>query len=568
MRTSRIMGLRVAILTLIVAGLLIPLTTAQAEPPIVTVQFLNVSDWHGQLDPLSVNNVLVGGASTLSTYWKQDRAQYPNTLTFTAGDSIGASPPLSNFFREKPAILAQRMMGVQFNTLGNHDFDRGLRHLQRMIDIAGASPSKRPGEPFQYLSANLKRRDQNLEGVKDYEIYRFGGLKVAVIGLTNPEAPTLVFPGNFGTIKVMDPVKRAMKMKARAEAEGANLFVAIMHMGVTGFDEQGQPFGPLVDFANSVNGFDVIFGDHTDFQYSGVINNQLVVENRSRGLTYARTILTVNVRTGLVQSQNVEFVTPFTANVTPDQAIEDMLQPYRDQLGPIFNTEIGTSSMVIPRADACGQSSGRTCESKIGNLITDAIRQEYETDFGLTNSGGIRADMTCPATDIPNDFCPSFVPPPFPITRGQAQTVLPFGNAVSTLQLDGAELKTMLENGVSAMPGASGRFPQVSGLCFTYDIHAAAGSRVLSAVRQAGDGSCTGAAIDLTAASNYTLATNDFVISGGDGYPNFFSRSVTRDVMVNVVADYITQNSPVNPTIQGRIVCTSSGATSCPTLTP
>ncbi len=79
----------------------------------------------------------------------------------------------------------------------------------------------------------------------------------------------------------------------------------------------------------------------------------------------------------------------------------------------------------------------------------------------------------------------------------------------------------MLENGVSSMPAANGRFPQVSGLCFTYNIAAPAGSRVTGAVRQAADGTCTGAAVDLTAGSTYTIAENDFMASGGDGYPNF-----------------------------------------------
>lgn len=558
-------AVRLAALVFLLAALLIPLTTTDAEAPNVTIQFLNVSDWHAQLDPLAGG---IGGAAVLSAYWKQDRANYPNTLTFTAGDAIGASPPLANFFGERPAIYALRMMGVKVNTFGNHDFDRGIKHLQKMINQAEAKKTKFPGKPYQYVSANLGKRDQNLKGVRDYEIFEFEGLKVAVIGITNPEAPTLVFPGNFGTIKMQDPVKQALKAKARAKAEGAVVVIAIMHMGVVGFDQQGHPVGPLIDFANNVNGFDVIFGDHTDIQYSGVINNQLVVENRSKGLTYARTIIQVRRKGGLVLNRSVEFVTPLAANVTPDQAIEDMLQPYRDQLGPIFNAEIGQASMVIPRADACLNGAGRTCESKIGNIITDAMRKTYQTDFALTNSGGIRADLTCPATDLPTDFCPAFTPPPFPITRGQAQEVLPFGNVVVTLEVNGAELKTMLENGVSAMPGVNGRFPQVSGLCFTYDIHAAAGSRVMSAVRQAADGSCTGAAVDLTAGSTYTIAENDFMVSGGDGYPALVSRSVTRDVMVNVVADFIGANSPINPLIEGRIVCTSSGATECPTVTP
>jgi 2',3'-cyclic-nucleotide 2'-phosphodiesterase (5'-nucleotidase family) len=121
--------------------------------------------------------------------------------------------------------------------------------------------------------------------------------------------------------------------------------------------------------------------------------------------------------------------------------------------------------------------------------------------------------------------------------------------------VNGAELKTMLENGVGLMPSAQGRFPQISGLCFTFNIEALAGSRVTSAVRQAANGTCTGAPVDLTAASTYKIAENDFMMTGGDGYPVFTSRATTQDIMDQVTADYITANSPISPSIQGRIHC-------------
>jgi 2',3'-cyclic-nucleotide 2'-phosphodiesterase (5'-nucleotidase family) len=146
--------------------------------------------------------------------------------------------------------------------------------------------------------------------------------------------------------------------------------------------------------------------------------------------------------------------------------------------------------------------------------------------------------------------------------------VLPFGNVVFTVEITGAELKAFLENGVSSMPAANGRFPQVSGLCFTYDISAPVGSRVLSAVRQAADGTCTGDPVDLTDASTYMIAENDFMANGGDGYPNLYSRGTTQDIMDQVLADFITANTPVSPAIQGRIVCTTSGATACPVPVP
>jgi 2',3'-cyclic-nucleotide 2'-phosphodiesterase (5'-nucleotidase family) len=194
------------------------------------------------------------------------------------------------------------------------------------------------------------------------------------------------------------------------------------------------------------------------------------------------------------------------------------------------------------------------------------MRLAYGTDFAITNSGGLRDRLTCPDAGGGGGFCP-VAPPSNQITRGQVLSVLPFGNIVVTVPLSGAELKAFLENGVSAMPGANGKFPQVSGLCFTYDVAAPAGSRVTSVVRQAAEGSCTGAAVDLTAASTYAVATNDFMATGGDGYPNVFGRSVTRDIMDQVLADYVTSASPLNPSIQGRIVCTTTGAAACPVIT-
>lgn len=76
-----------------------------------------------------------------------------------------------------------------------------------------------------------------------------------------------------------------------------------------------------------------------------------------------------------------------------------------------------------------------------------------------------------------------------------------------------------------------------------------------SAVRQVADGSCTGAAVDLTAATSYKIAENDFMASGGDGYPVFTPRIATQDIMDQVLADYVTANTPLSPTIQGRIKC-------------
>src|SRR6266540_2749342 len=110
-------------------AVVVPANVVAAPPTQSTIQILDISDWHGQLDPNNISGVgLVGGAAALSAYFQADRASNPNTLTLTAGDDFGATPPLSGFFEEIPAVLAERMMGIQVGTFGNHNFDRGISH--------------------------------------------------------------------------------------------------------------------------------------------------------------------------------------------------------------------------------------------------------------------------------------------------------------------------------------------------------------------------------------------------------------------------------------------------------
>jgi len=369
----------------------------------------------------------------------------------------------------------------------------------------------------------------------------------------------------LGPIQISNSVAAANKAARQARLAGATVVIILTHKGIRGFDESGNAFGELVDFANGVDPtlIDVIVGDHTDFQYSGLHNGILAVENKSKGATFAKVSLTVDRQVGVIE-KSVSFVVPLVAGVTPDPEIQAYIDDLTEQLRPILGTVIGSSTVAVPRSDSCGRADGRLCESLVGNVATDAMRSAYGTDFAITNSGGLRAALTCPLAG-PAGFCPADPGPPFPITRGSVIGVLPFGNQTATTSVSGAEVKAFLENGVSAMPGANGRFAQVSGLCFTYDISAPVGARVTSIVRQALDGSCTGPAIDPSA--TYTLAINDFMAAGGDGYPNVLARVTTRNLMASDVEAFAAASSPLSPSIQGRIVCTSSGAAVCPTIT-
>lgn len=533
---------------------------------------LNISDYHGQLVPLSEAADAVaggtdpvfgtGGSAFLKPWFDVYRAEAGNgSITVAGGDSVGATPPISAFFGDKPTIELMNAMGFTFDGLGNHNFDKGQAYLrQTLIPLA----------QFRFLSANIVDGGGRTppEWAPSAVVDVFGGVKLGIVGFSNDDLLELTAPGAIAPFQLTNSTAAVNAEAARLKSRGVNAIVALGHLGATA-GTITNPTGPVVHLADNLSNVDAVLGDHTDFQVVATRpNGVLVTENRSKGLRFTRVRLVVDTNAKKVVYKTADFHKPWNIGITADPAIQSRINDLNAQLAPVLGTVIGSSTRVIPRADACGNSAGRTCESLVGNTVTDAMRLTYGTDFAITNSGGLRADLTCPTTDNPNDFCPAFTPPPYPITRGQVLGVLPFGNVATTLNVTGAELKTMLENGVSQMPGANGRFPEVSGLCFTYDISAPAGARVVSAVRQAADGSCTGAAVDLTAATTYSLTSNDFIPNGGDGYPNFAGRATTREIMDQVLADHVAANSPVSPAIVGRITCTTSGATACPVVVP
>ena len=537
------------------------------------VTILNVSDWHAQLTPLAetadtvtssgaVNPTFaIAGAAFIDTWWDLYAAEaHDGVLKVAGGDSFGgATPPISNFFEDRPAVEIMNMMGFDAEAVGNHSFDRGEQFLRNeLIPLAD----------FPVISANVVfPNGKTPPEWSPSAVYSLHGEKVGIVGFTTEATPDLLFPGRLGPFEVREVVPAVQAEINRLRKKGIKTIVALGHEGANE-GTLSNPSGPLIDIADALTGADVVMGDHNDVQVLATRDNGvLVTENRGKGIRFTRVRLLVDERDGEVVYKTADFHRPWNIGITPDPAIQARIDQLNAALAPIFSQPIGVSTRAIPRSDSCGRADGRLCESLVGNTVTDSMRTTYGVDFALTNSGGLRADLTCPNPDIGGDFCSAFTPPPWPITRGQNFAVLPFGNIVVTMSVNGAELKTMLENGVSSMPAANGRFPQISGLCFTYNISAPVGSRVLSAVRQAADGTCTGAAVDLTAATTYTIAQNDFTASGGDGYPNFSSRQVTQNLMDQVLADFITANTPISPAIQGRIVCTTTGATLCPVIT-
>jgi 2',3'-cyclic-nucleotide 2'-phosphodiesterase (5'-nucleotidase family) len=559
------------------------------------VTILDVSDWHAQLTPLAeASDTLgptfaTGGAAFYKTWFdvyeaEAARAPRSNVFEVMGGDSFGgATPPISNFFGDEPTPPIMGMMGIDVDAIGNHSFDRGEQYLRNTLI---------PLAPFPMISSNVVFPNEQTpaEWSKSVVFNLGGGQKIGFVGFTTESTPEVVFPGNLGPFVFLDLVDSVNAEAARI-AKTTDVTVALGHEGATA-GSVSNPTGPLIDLADNVVNVDAVIGDHNDLQVDSLRSNGvLVTENRGKGLRFTRMRLVVGPGNAGVVYKTADYHKPWNIGLTPDPAIQAEIDDLTAQLAPILNTQIGTSTKAIPRADRCGNGDGRLCESLVGNVVTDAMRAAYAAepigvDFAITNSGGLRADLTCPDPDITGDFCPSYTSPPFLITRGQSLALLPFGNIVVTLEVNGAELKQMLENGVSmsvstatatlGQPSPQGRFPQVSGLCFTYDVNLTSGNRVTGAVRQAADGTCTGPPIDLTAGSGpYQIAENDFMANAGDGYPNFSSRMTSQDIMEEVVADYITANTPIAPVVLagppgpvGRITChdgTPGTGPECPT---
>lgn len=505
------------------------------------------SDWHGQLEPVAtVSRGEVGGAAALSTYLSAERAADPSVLVLSAGDLFGASPPLSAQFGDRPAIDAANRLGFAAEVLGNHDFDGGLAHLAELAERAA----------FPLLAANLEGVAENLPcpglpgGVcaRPYATFWVHGLKVAVVGIATPDTVELVRPGALGTLTITEPAAAAQAAREAAAAEGARVFVALTHLDVRSTDEAGNPAGPLIDFARSAAGFDLVLGGHSHRDCVRRIDGRLVVQTRDAGVDFARISLRYDFSTHRVVSTWADLVPTPVAGVAPDAAVEAWLASLRAELAAVFDARVGVAESELGGA---APGPGRF-ELPIGNLVADALRWHTGVQVAFTNRGGIRGVL--PSSYAPVDRSlrrPGSgyaAGPPWDLVLGDVRTLLPFGNRVVTRTVTGSQLWAICEHSVETLPASNSWFAQISGFRFTFSAARPAGSRVVSV--ELDDG--TSVPADET---RFTLATCDFVDQGGDGYAMLAGGDSTAgETMDAVLAAYLRAQGTVAPRVDGRIL--------------
>jgi 5'-nucleotidase len=528
------------------------------------VQLLQLSDLHGAIETGSSF-----GTSLLMSNWDADRKASAATVALSSGDNIGAAPPISTEFEELPTIESLNLMKLDVSTFGNHEHDRNLAHVQKVI---GASD-------FQWVVSNygteslaaLKSGDK---AAKAYTIIERGGVKVGVVGANTPETIEQVFPGNLDykdasgakkTIQIDPGVVGINKSVADARAAGAQVVVVLIHQGWTE-NSDGVAKGLYNSLASQIKGADVVYGGHSHQTFSTLISGStrtsapvLLGEVRNAGVEYTRS--QVCLRNGKVVGTSLQHVlkaalptitTGVVSTVTTaDAAGAALVKKYKDQLSAKLDVKIGQVSGVFPRGGS--PAVERSGENPMGNYIADLLRTKYKTDFALTNGGGIRD--TFPAkTYVPaNTALVRTGSGPLDVTLGDAFTVFPFGNQVATTVVSGANLWKALENGVGGNYPADGRFPQVSGLKFSFDSSKPVGSRIVSVTKLDG----TAIAKDAT---QYTLTTLDYIIYGGDGYVDVFSPAKAKvfgallDVFVDALkADMAAGKVTTLPVLDGRV---------------
>jgi 2',3'-cyclic-nucleotide 2'-phosphodiesterase (5'-nucleotidase family)/predicted AlkP superfamily pyrophosphatase or phosphodiesterase len=513
------------------------------------VPLIGLTDFHGQLDQTTTSidgrNVGVGGAGQLATMFDEEAAVFPDgSYLFASGDNVGASPANSGLLQDMPAIDVENAWGLDATSYGNHEFDYGIARLQAQQARAN----------FPFLGANIvdETTMQNPPWVQGTEIFTYGNVRIGVIGIELEETPELVSAGATAGLKFLDEAETIRVESEKLRKQGVKVQVVLIHQGAaTGQNTiDGVPAvpwdGPIVTIANGIQDttVDVILAGHTHRIANFMVGDILVAEGLNAGASYS-------VVQMVVKGQDVEWAGAATRvaknlGVAPRADVKAIVDDANAQTAVLRNQVIGTQQFDIKRAPT------RLFESAMGNLVADAMLDKYPgVDAAYTNSGGLRADLNCSP--------PSAGEAPCEITWGEVFSVLPFGNRTVIETLTGAQLEQAFLNGFTpscnpGFTGGTGRFPQVSGLKVTYACNGT--TPVVTGMWKAPDG-VGGPLTAIGPADTVRIVTNDFMFGGGDGYTVLAQGTNVLqpgDDLQQLVVDYIGDNSPVGPVVDGRII--------------
>jgi 5'-nucleotidase len=512
----------------------------------IEVKIIALNDFHGALEPPkwavpvkgadgSEVRVPAGGAAYLASAVAKLKADNPDNVVVSAGDLISASPFVSSQFLDEPTILAMNMIGLDFNAVGNHEFDRGPDELLRMQKGGCAKYTNRepcrvdgrfPGARFGFLAANVRRN--NGDTLFPATAIRTVGrgsrsVKIGVIGLTLKDTPTLVVPSSVAGLTFADEAESINDEVPRLRAQGADAIVVLIHQGLytkVGYNDKscgGVSGGLLPILARLDPAVDLVVSGHTHSAYVcnfGTVDpsRPFLVTSAGRSGTMLTDIrLSVDPRAGKVVAKAADNlivqgegftsasgpvpVQPAFAAYAKDGRVAALVDRYAAAAAPIQNRIVGRLAASALREPL------RAGESVLGNLVADSQLQASGADIAFMNQFGLRADLV-PSADGS-------------VTYGQLYSVLPFGNVLQMKGLTGRQLRAALEqqfdSGSNSVDRPTMLLPS-RGFSYSYDLTRPAGQRISNMM-------LNGAPIEDD--RFYKVSVSNFLATGGDNFTMF-----------------------------------------------
>lgn len=495
---------------------------------------LHTNDFHSRFEPISkydsgcgaednAEGKCFGGSARLVTAISEARERADNSILVDGGDQFQGSL-FYTYYKGKAAAEFMNKLGYDGMTVGNHEFDDGPEVLRGFMDAVDF--------PVLMSNADVSKEELLADTLSKSTVIEKGGEKIGLIGLSPQDTDQLASPGPNMTFS--DPVAAVQGEVDKLTAEGVNKIVVISHSGYA-VDQR---------VAAETTGVDVIVGGHSNTYlsnvsdraagpYPTVVNNVQIVQAYAYGKFLGELNVTFDDAGNVVEAIGEPLV--MDGAVVEDEAtvarIAEMAQP----LDEIRNKVVASAASPIEGDRAVC----RIQECSMGNLVADAMLDRV-ADQGVTiaiaNSGGIRASVD--AGDV---------------TMGEVLTVLPFQNTLSTFEISGQGVIDALENGVSQIEEVKGRFPQVSGITFAFDVSVAPNEGRVSEVMVASEDGF----VPIDPAATYLVVTNNYVRNGGDGYKMFSGDDKNAydygPDLADVTAEYLAANAPYQPYVDGRI---------------
>ena len=384
------------------------------RPGAVTLRLLGVNDFHGHLEPPRPG---IGGAAWLGAHL--DRATVPErTIRVHAGDMVGASPLLSSWFKDEPAIEAANRMGFDVGTVGNHEFDEGGDELLRLLELAR----------FPYIAANTRLRDGGGLLLPPYEIVERAGVRVGFIGVTTPSTPKFLLDRHAERFRFTDVSDAVNAWVPELRRRGVEAIVVLAHAGGPTQDESDGPdfVGEIVDETREMSSaVDVVIAGHSHSLLDLRVPNsdgsgdKLVIEALSYGMAYDLVDISVDVRSGEVVAKSGQVAGTDHAGVRPDEGLAGMVEGYRTRLAPVADRVLGTAEGELTRGNG-----------ELGRLVAEGERAFARTDAAVVSPGALRADVDAG-----------------PITYAELATALAYDHPVMRFTMSGRELRELASGG-------------------------------------------------------------------------------------------------------------------------